>query len=849
MRGERRERAVRAFLVMVLLGALSCAAAQADINSDTWIRGASSVAANDDLTALFVNPAGLGMYDEAGFYGSLSMSGENVSGLALALKNGFFGLGYERRYLWQPCGECDDALRPGDDAVDTYTIGTAMGLERKWSLGFDYRWIRSQFGDEGKAETWDVGLMVRPTNYLSIGAALRNVSEPDVALESGDAEKGARLESATGTRATYVAGLAIRPFGNRVTLMADASVNRDQDIEDAVYTTGLEAELMDGVTVRGSLQSFPDGDDRDSEMSVGLFVNTTHTGAGVSMRTFGEAADDIVSYSAWTVPERMRSLVNPTGGVAEIAIEGPLSDFRSGWSLLGTPTKSAQQIIGDIRKASDDGSIECVLLRVRSLGRGFLGAPPAMVQEIRDAIVTAREQHGLKFVAFLEYGASTQDYFLASAADKIVMTPVSGIDGLGNYVEVMRYTGTTEKIGIEWDYLSAGKYKSTFHSIGAGPLTDDQRAEVQSLVDDNYGEIVKAVADGRGFTPEEAQALCSGRMFTPPQALEARLIDEIGVYEDAAATALALVRQKVPEDREDIELTSVRGWKNKAYDWNYGPVVAVIGAYGDIGVGKGGHDPLRGGESIGSETLIERLKRARRDPSVKAVVLRIDSGGGDGLASDLIWRETVKLAKKKPLIVSMADVAGSGGYYIAVAAERIFVEPLTITGSIGVVGMKPVLGPLYDKIDATRETFKRGEYSDMFSTARHATDEERAMAQGVIDWFYDDFTQKVADGRKLPPERVRELAQGRVYTGNQAVGNGLADELGGLSDAIDYACAKVGTDREHAKLVYYREGESWFSLAMGDVAARLGLYRLLDFGDAGMNDLLQLRAETASPLK
>jgi protease-4 len=584
-------------------------------------------------------------------------------------------------------------------------------------------------------------------------------------------------------------------------------------------------------------------------MSVGLWFNLIHEGAGASMRTFGQGRNGIVTYAAWATEERMRTFLKPTGQVAEIEVEGPLTDFRSGWSLLGTPTRSAQRIIGDIWKAAEDGSVECILLRVKSLGRGFLGAPPAMVQEIRDAIVAAREDHGVSFVAFLEYGASAQDYFLASAADKIVMTPMSGIDGLGNYVEVMRYTGTSEKIGIEWDYMSAGKYKSTFHSIGAGPLTDDQRAEVQSLVDDNYGEIVKAVADGRGFTPEEAEALCDGRMFTPPQALEARLIDEIGVYEDAAATALTLARQEVPEDREDIGLTSVRDWKDKAYDWNYGPVVAVVGAYGGIGVGEGGHDPVRGGESIGSETLVERLKRARKDPSVKAVVLRIDSGGGDGLASEIIWRETVKLAKEKPLIVSMADVAGSGGYYIAIAAERIFVEPLTITGSIGLAGRKPVLGPLYDKIDATHETFKRGEYSDMFSATRHATEEERAMAQGVLDWFYDDFTQKVADGRKLPIERVRELAQGRVYTGNQAVGNHLADELGGLSDAIDYACKKVGTDREHARVVYYREGESWMSLVLGEAAAKLKLYKLLDLGHSGMDDMLELKMATEPPLK
>jgi len=269
--------------------------------------------------------------------------------------------------------------------------------------------------------------------------------------------------------------------------------------------------------------------------------------------------------------------------------------------------------------------------------------------------------------------------------------------------------------------------------------------------------------------------------------------------------------------------------------------VAVVGAYGGIGPGEGGHDPIWGGESIGSETLVAMLRRARKDPKVKAVVLRIDSGGGDALSSDLIWRETVKVAEAKPLIVSMADVAGSGGYYIACAAERIFVDPLTITGSIGVVAAKPSFGSLYDKVDATHETFKRGKYADVWSTTRRATEEELTMAQDLIDWFYDEFVRVVAAGRKLPEERVREIAEGRVYMGSQALPVGLADELGGLSEAIDYACAKVGVEREDAKVVHYSKCPSMFDQLLAQASAKLGLRRLFDLGAEGPEDRVQYR--------
>jgi protease-4 len=643
---------------------------------------------------------------------------------------------------------------------------------------------------------------------------------------------------------TYTAGLAVRPAGSRLTLMADASVARDAEIEDAVLTGGAEAEIMDGLVLRGSIQTYTEGDDRDEEVSVGLWFNTTHMGAGASLRTFDPATEDIVTYGLSTSTERMRTSVKGQGGVAEIEIGGQLSADDTGWSLLGDSTTSARRIARNIRTAAEDSSIECLLLRIRPIAPGFLGGPPALAQEIRNEVVRAREKHGKKVLAYLEYGATAADYHIASAADVIMMNPSAMVEGISNYTTVMRYTGTTEKIGIEWDYMPAGKYKSTFHSIGAGPLTDEQRAEVQELVDDVYAEIVDAVVEGRGLTREQAETACDGRMFTAPQAVEAGLVDSLAFWDDAKAAAVRLAGGHPPDEPDGIATVDVSDWRDKAYDWNYGPMIAVVGAYGGIDVGKGGHDPIRGGESIGSEALVAALARARRDPRVKAVVLRVDSGGGSALASDIIWRETMRVAEKKPLIVSMADVAGSGGYFIACAAERIFVDPLTITGSIGVVAMKPSFAGLYEKIDATHETFKRGKYADMWSTTRRATDEELAMAHGLIDWYYDDFVAKVAAGRRLPEERVREIAQGRVYTGNQAVGIGLADATGGLSEALDYACERVGVERDRAAIAYYRARPSLLDGLLAQASARLGLSRLFDLGTVEPQDLVQFRMTT-----
>jgi protease-4 len=827
---------MRVLTMAALVIALLASVVHADVFTETWLRGASSVAVNDNATAVFVNPAALAAYNENNFWASLATSGDKVSGLALASKKGPLGLGYQRQYVWREC-PCNGQAKPSDDGIDTFVLGLGLGDFRKWSLGFDYRWINSQFGSRERTGTWDVGLLVRPARFLSIGAAVRDLSEPS--LPAGP--PGDRESVVAEGRTTYVAGLALRPGGDRVTLMADAALERGQDVDEAVYTAGIETEIADGFVLRGSVRSFPVDGDRDEEFAAGLWFNARHVGAGASYRTVRHAVDDVIGYELGTSEERMRTLLRTRDGIAEIEVGGSMADVEPGWSLFGRPATSAQTIIRDIRRAAKDPSVAVILLRMKPMERSFLGAPSAIAQEIRDAVVAAKAEHGTRVVAFLEYGGGLGEYYIATAADRIVSYPVAALDGLGNYVNVMRYTGTSEKIGIDWDYMSAGKYKSTFHSIGAGPLTDAQRVEVQSMVDDNYEEILKALIEGRGVTHARALELCDGRIFSAQDAVDEGLIDELGTYEQAKAAARRLAGLEVPDDPEEIATLDVGDWRDKDYEWGEGPRIAVIGAYGDIGTGKGGHDPLRGGQHIGSTTLAEALKRAREDPSVKAVVLRVDSGGGDGIASDIIWQATVKLAEKKPFVVSMADIAGSGGYYIAMAGERIFVDPLTITGSIGVVGMKPVLAPLYEKIDTTHETFKQGEHSDMFSTTRHLTDDEKEMAQDVMDWFYEKFVEKVAEGRHLSVERVQELAQGRVYTGNQAVENGLADALGGLDAAIDYACERVGTDRENATVVYYREGQSLIDRMLMQATTRLGLYRLFDLGDAGAGDLLTLR--------
>ena len=387
----------RAAVLVVLLAAMP---AGADTFADTWLRGASSVAVNDDATALFINPAGLGMYQGSNWYTSVSMAGKDVVGVSAISKLGPIGLGYNRQHLWKPGADAEEGLRPADNAVDTYYAGLALGDPRSFSVGFDYRWFRPQFGDRKKTGTWDIGAMYRPSSLLSFGVAVRNMSEPDVLGDDG---------CGCGTTTTYVAGVAVRPMGSKLTLMADASAERDQDFEDAVFTAGVEAEVADGLVLRGSLMSYPDGDDRASEFSAGLWFNMRNLGVGGDYRSFEAAEHDILTYGFSTSDERQRTIFRGSGQVAEIDIEGPLSDFRRGWSLFGEPDHSAQAIIRDIGRAGRDESVGCILLNIKSLGGTFLGGPSALVQEVRDEVVRVRRDYGVKVLAFCEYGAGTQE--------------------------------------------------------------------------------------------------------------------------------------------------------------------------------------------------------------------------------------------------------------------------------------------------------------------------------------------------------------------------------------------------------------------------------------------------------
>jgi protease-4 len=373
------------------------------------------------------------------------------------------------------------------------------------------------------------------------------------------------------------------------------------------------------------------------------------------------------------------------------------------------------------------------------------------------------------------------------------------LTGVATYELFLR--GTLDKIGVYPDLHHVGAYKTAVNTFTEKGLTPAHREMNQSLNADLYGQIVGAIAHSRGLDETAVRDVIDRGPLLPDAALEARLVDRVA-YEDEARDELRAAvgaDEDADVDGEDYVRVSHRAVGGR------GPRIAVVYAVGTIVGGPSGYDPLSG-PVVGSDTLIEYLADVRRDESIRALVLRIDSPGGSATASDAIWRElmVVKEAGDLPIVASMSDLAASGGYYIAMPADAIVAQPSTLTGSIGIYGGKFVTGGVYEKLGARIETTSIGRHAEINSPARPYNAAETKKVQEQLQAFYDQFIEKAAESRGRTPRELDQLAQGRVWSGRQAKANGLVDELGGLEKAVALAKARanIAPDREVELVVY-----------------------------------------------
>ncbi len=659
-----------------------------------------------------------------------------------------------------------------------FSVGASLGV-----YGSD-----NTFLDE--AVTLDLGVMSRPSDWLSIGLGIRNANEPRERLAPDATAAPLLLDR------SYEFAIGVRPIGERLTLSAGYLFTDD------TFDSGRLQYVLQGEPLRGLVLSAGASHGlnptQDLAVQVSATLNLPHVGVTYAGGGTANGLDHVIQAR---LSGAAYSGFEPGKAVALIDLPARLT--RTSNLLGGGEADPWLQLTQLLVQAERDPDLSGVILKFESLpGFGF-----GRAEELRQAI--GRLQKAGKKVVSILFTAGDAEYFAAAASNEIYAVPQAMLLLNGLSASVTFFGEASDKLGVKWDVARVGRYKNAPDQFTRPDMSEEQREVLNAYLDDQFSHLVDGIAQMRKLSPEQVKSALNLGLQTPKQALSLKLVDAViepRELEEKIKTAVPGGRFAGAYQREAPEHGR----------WGRAPAIAIIPVIGNIASGKSRQDPFGLAEIAGAETVVRALERASADPFVKGIVLRIDSGGGDALASDLMYRAVLEAKKKKPVIASMGDVAASGGYYAAMGAQTIYADPTTLTGSIGVFILKPAVGPLGEKLGIRNETIERGEQASLFNSFQPWTPAQQAAAQRWVDAFYDDFITEVATSRNLPKEQVDAIAQGRVWSGTKAKELKLVDELGTLLDAIDAARGRAGIGTlEDVELRIYGEPASLLGSAAG----------------------------------
>ena len=460
-----------------------------------------------------------------------------------------------------------------------------------------------------------------------------------------------------------------------------------------------------------------------------------------------------------------------------------------------------RQTLRDVVDAIDRGaSDDRVVGMIARIGASSLGM--AQTQEIRDAVQRFRAHK--KFAVaysetFGEFGPGNGAYYLATAFDHIYLQPSGDVGLTGIILESPFVKGTLSKLGMTFHGDHRYEYKNALNALTETKYTAPHKEAMTALMNSWFDQAKDGICQARQIAPDKFQALVDAGPYLGKEAVTAKLVDAIAYRDEVYGD----VKSKAGDGAELLYLDKYLSRAGRPDE--SGKTVALVFGVGAVTRGKSDYDPVEGSQNMGSDTVASAIRAAAEDKDVKAILFRVDSPGGSYVASDAIWREVVRARQAgKPVIVSMGNLAGSGGYFVAMAADKIVAEPGTITASIGVLGGKMLTSGLWDKVGLSWDEVHQGENATMFTGTHDYTPAEWGRFQAWLDRVYLDFTSKVADGRKLPKEKVLEIAKGRIWSGADAKNLGLVDELGGYDTALKLAKKAAGVpDGDDVKIVVY----------------------------------------------
>jgi protease IV len=602
------------------------------------------------------------------------------------------------------------------------------------------------------------GLLLRPLRYISLAFV----------MDDAWAEINSNRIP---WRETY--SLSIRPYTERVVLSIDMIRGRGKSFRDTNVKFTADIRVPYDISLFFSL-------DRHLNMAYGLTLPLQFRsayGPGIDLRynrtANHDAAPDVNSFAAVIRFARSRSVLTLPGrnNYVTVVVDGSLDEIekRSFW---GFDTPVFFDLADGIRRIARDPVIDGIIVRIGKPGIGL-----ARIQELRAELKNARALGKKVYAVMTEPGNAA--YYLAAAADRIYFTPNSPFYLTGLSARVYFFKGLMDKIGVQFESVKRGAYKSFNESFTREHMSDEFRENMTALLGSLNDRFIADIIADRGITRGTVDDIFARGYLTPDDAVKSRFVDRVG-YPDE-------VTEDIGKYASTMTLSAYLKAPVREHQWGPLPQVALVVIEGSIVSG----DTFSTGwfRSIGNEAYEAALEKAFANPAVRAVVIRVNSGGGSAAASDYMLNALVRMKKKyrKPVVFSFGNIAASGGYYVACTGDRIFSDPGTVTGSIGVVFGKITLEELYRKLGISKDTIAMSEFADIFSESRHLTEKEKKLLQSGIDFTYDRFTGMVVKARGIQAGEVARVAEGRVFTGAQALDNRLVDEAGGLIAAVEYA--------------------------------------------------------------
>lgn len=737
----------------------------------------NSAAVTDDAISTLSNPAwlaarsGAELFLISSYTDATTFATDDEMGIIIKLgKIGFAG----------------EFVNNGRDFYNKYTLSSGTKLSEGFYLGSSFNWYRVEDWEGG----WNIGLGIRPLPFISAGAVAWDINRP--------------VRNNVKLNPSYDLALALRPIGHRFTLSGDLLLTKDENHdygEELDPRVRIEAMPVDGVKLMAEVLT----DSKYYGFGLSLAMDNLMTGNFSYMDENNHHLNS-AGYVQLSSSRHPNIFSPPSGRIVEITIGGEITEGEKRF-LFWKSGKTLQQIRKQILHYAEDPRVDGLLITFEEPKWGL-----AQAQQIRRALQDFKAT-GKKLIAYSE--SYTQgSYYVATVCDEVYLMPVGFVELHGLAAVLGYWKNTLDKLGIGVQVVKVRDYKTAANMLEYEKPTNAESEMVNWMLDDIYNQLCAAMVEGRGWQIEQVKQIIDDGDYTSRRAVEAGVVDSLLYYDE--------LTEQLKD--ENFRLTAEKiYWQSPEYEEEWPdirtPKVAVIYVEGPIVSGESGSG-LIGGDYLGSKTIAEAIRDAREDNSIDAIILRVNSPGGSAVASDVIYREvrrTVTDEKvKKPIVASMGNVAGSGGYYIACGADTIIAEEGTITGSIGVVGGKINLAGLHQKIYYNTHTFKRGEHSDAWRANRPFTDEEMEILQAAVEEIYDDFITRVAESRGLTKEEVNLVGEGRVWTGKQAIEKNLVDLIGGMDLALEVTRGTLGVEKDAPlQLEFYPRPKGFFSSLIG----------------------------------